>query len=257
MGRPGHGRHEGLLAQCQAPPLATRYANPALRADPRHACLCDRHERLLAMVLPLPIRRAEAACGSRGRIERLLDLARERGFETSEDAAVRRGHLRNLLPSLGGEVSHLDATPCPDVPAPLAHVRAEPAMAAQRPSSSCVPPRDPMRRAAPFGRRSTSGDRSRSICEVGGPTIATSRLSLNQTGDGGCGDGSEAVMRPPRPTHDGPPRTRSCRSCGLSMSNTDPGASVPIRTTSDRPASTRRPPMSPRSDRRSAKRARE
>jgi hypothetical protein len=54
---------------------------------------------VLRVIKPLWHRVPETASRLRGRIERVLDAARSRGFRTGENPARWRGHLDQLLPA--------------------------------------------------------------------------------------------------------------------------------------------------------------
>lgn len=86
---------------------------------------------VLKVLTPLWSTRTETASRLRGRIERVLDYAKVRGWRSGENPALWRGHLRNLLPSPKKGVQHLAAMPYVEVPEFLRRVRASEAMAAR------------------------------------------------------------------------------------------------------------------------------
>ncbi|MDR3474057.1 MAG: tyrosine-type recombinase/integrase [Devosia sp.] len=55
-------------------------------------------EDVLAVLKPVWFTKAETAARVRGRIERVLDAAKARGYRAGENPAAWRGHLSNLLP---------------------------------------------------------------------------------------------------------------------------------------------------------------
>ncbi len=87
-------------------------------------------EDVLAVLKPLAAR-AETASRVRGRIERVLDAAKAKGFRTGENPARWRGHLNHLLPKRQKLArGHHAAMPYADVPAFVADVATRDAMAA-------------------------------------------------------------------------------------------------------------------------------
>ena len=70
------------------------YAAP-LRAKPVDTIATD---DVLAVLKPIWTTKAETASRIRGRIEKVLDAARAKGFRTGENPARWRGHLDHLLP---------------------------------------------------------------------------------------------------------------------------------------------------------------
>ena len=74
-----------------------------------------------------PLWREKTETGSRvrGRIERVLDWAKVRGYRTGENPAQWRGHLYKLLPPRRKvqKVKHHDAMPYQDVPVFVARLR--------------------------------------------------------------------------------------------------------------------------------------
>jgi hypothetical protein len=95
----------------------TVYAEP-LRAKP-----VDKIETtdVLAVLRPIWEEKAETASRLRGRIERVLNAAKAKGYRTGENPAAWRAHLENLLPKrLKLTRGHHAALPYSDVPAPVA-----------------------------------------------------------------------------------------------------------------------------------------
>jgi integrase len=89
-------------------------------------------EDVLSVLKPIWQSKNETASRLRGRIERVLDFAKVKGWRTRENPAVWRGHLRNILPKRQKlQRGHLPAMPYRDVPAFIARVRAAEAMAAR------------------------------------------------------------------------------------------------------------------------------
>ena len=72
------------------------YAAP-LRGKPVDTITTD---DILAILKPLWTSKAETASRVRGRIEKVLDGAKAKGFREGEDPARWRGHLDHLLPRL-------------------------------------------------------------------------------------------------------------------------------------------------------------
>ena len=105
----------------------TVYAAP-LRAKP-----VDKVETVdvLAVLRPIWLEKPETASRVRGRIERVLNAAKAKGFRTGENPAAWRGHLENLLPKQSKlSRRHFAALPYADVPAFLAKLREREAVAA-------------------------------------------------------------------------------------------------------------------------------
>jgi integrase len=88
-------------------------------------------DEVLAVLEPIWATKTETASRLRGRIERVLDFARARGWRSGENPARWRGHLQNILPSPKKAVTHLRAMPYAEVPEFLVRVRAAEAMAAR------------------------------------------------------------------------------------------------------------------------------
>ncbi|RAI01010.1 integrase [Acuticoccus sediminis] len=73
---------------------------------------------VLACLTPIWTAKAETASRVRGRIERVLDFARARGWRNGINPALWRGHLSAILPAAGKlKRGHHGAMPYPDVPA--------------------------------------------------------------------------------------------------------------------------------------------
>ncbi|WP_181707644.1 tyrosine-type recombinase/integrase [Chthonobacter rhizosphaerae] len=81
-------------------------------------------EDVLAVLKPIWRTKPETASRLRGRIERVLDAAKARGFRSGENPAAWRGHLKNLLPARQKLTrGHHKAMPFEEVPAFVAHLR--------------------------------------------------------------------------------------------------------------------------------------
>lgn len=79
---------------------------------------------VLACLKPIWTTKPETASRVRGRIEKVLDAAKARGFRTLENPARWRGHLDHLLPKPGKLTrGHHAAMPYADVPAFVAALR--------------------------------------------------------------------------------------------------------------------------------------
>jgi integrase len=105
----------------------TVYAEP-LRAKP-----VDKIETtdLLAVLRPIWQEKPETASRLRGRIERVLNAAKAKGYRSGENPAAWRGHLDNLLPKQQKLArGHHAAMPYADVPAFVARLRERQAVAA-------------------------------------------------------------------------------------------------------------------------------
>lgn len=57
---------------------------------------------ILKVLTPNWTAKAETASRLRGRIERVLDFAKVKGWRIGENPAAWRGHLRNILPNDSG-----------------------------------------------------------------------------------------------------------------------------------------------------------
>jgi integrase len=103
------------------------YAGP-LRAKPVDTIAT--HD-LLAVLRPIWTTKAETASRVRGRIEKILDAAKAKGFRNGENPARWRGHLDHLLPGQSKLVrGHHAAMPYEDVAAFIAKLRKREASAA-------------------------------------------------------------------------------------------------------------------------------
>jgi integrase len=82
---------------------------------------------------PLWATKPETAGRVRGRIERILDWAKVRGYRDGENPARWRGHLDHLLPARGKvrRVKHHAALPYAEIPAFVAGLRGREAVAAR------------------------------------------------------------------------------------------------------------------------------
>lgn len=103
------------------------YAEP-LRAKP-----VDKIETtdVLAALRPIWKTKPETASRVRGRIERVLNAAKAKGYRTGENPAAWRGHLENLLAKQSRlSRGHHAAMPYKDVPAFMARLRERDAVAA-------------------------------------------------------------------------------------------------------------------------------
>ncbi len=95
-------------------------------AAPLHGLRVDAIETadVLACLTPIWTAKPETASRVRGRIEKVLDAAKARGFRTLENPARWRGHLDHLLPKPGKLTrGHHAALPYADVPAFIASLR--------------------------------------------------------------------------------------------------------------------------------------
>jgi integrase len=91
----------------------TEYAKP-LRAMPVNAVETS---HILEVLKPLWLTRAETASRLRGRIEKVLDAAKVKGYRKGENPAQWRGHLEHLLPRpLKLTRGHHAAMPYKDIP---------------------------------------------------------------------------------------------------------------------------------------------
>jgi integrase len=103
------------------------YAAP-LRAKPVDTIATD---DVLAVLKPIWITKAETASRVRGRIEKVLDAAKAKGFRDGENPARWRGHLDHLLPRPSKLArGHHAAMPYEDVAAFIAKLRKREASAA-------------------------------------------------------------------------------------------------------------------------------
>lgn len=87
---------------------------------------------VLKVLSPIWTAKAETASRLRGRIERVLDFAKAKGWRTGENPALWRGHLKSILPARQKlQHGHHAAMAYEDVPAFVERVRASEAMAAR------------------------------------------------------------------------------------------------------------------------------
>lgn len=78
---------------------------------------------ILATLRPIWTRIPETASKVRGRIERVLDAAKARGYRVGENPARWRGHLALLIPRSRRTVKHYEALPGDQLPAFMAELR--------------------------------------------------------------------------------------------------------------------------------------
>jgi integrase len=89
-------------------------------------------EDVLSVLNPIWRDKPETASRLRGRIERVLDFAKAKGWRTGENPALWRGHLKNVLPPRQRlSRGHHAAMPYRQLPAFIARLRAAEAMAAR------------------------------------------------------------------------------------------------------------------------------
>ncbi|MBZ9884799.1 integrase arm-type DNA-binding domain-containing protein [Mesorhizobium sp. CA10] len=89
-------------------------------------------DEVLEVLLPIWSTKPETASRLRGRIERVLDYAKAKGWRTGENPALWRGHLKNVLPARQKlSRGHHAAMPYVEVPAFLKRLRNAEAMAAR------------------------------------------------------------------------------------------------------------------------------
>ena len=87
---------------------------------------------VLSVLAPIWNEKPETASRLRGRVERVLDFAKARGWRSGENPALWRGHLRNILPPRRRLThGHLPAMPYAEIPVFLERVRHTQAMAAR------------------------------------------------------------------------------------------------------------------------------
>ena len=87
---------------------------------------------VLAVLAPIWQKKSETASRLRGRIERVLDFAKVKGWRSGENPALWRGHLKNILPKRRKLTrGHMAAMPFENVPAFMVEVRASEAMSAR------------------------------------------------------------------------------------------------------------------------------
>ncbi|MBZ9859723.1 tyrosine-type recombinase/integrase [Mesorhizobium sp. CA12] len=89
-------------------------------------------DEVLEVLLPIWSSKPETASRLRGRIERVLDYAKAKGWRIGENPALWRGHLKNVLPARQRlSRGHHAAMPYVDVPAFVQRLRDSDAMAAR------------------------------------------------------------------------------------------------------------------------------
>jgi integrase len=89
-------------------------------------------EQILEVLKPIWIGKAETAVRLRGRIERILDAAKAKGYRSGENPARWRGHLANLLPKRHKLTrGHHAAMAIDEVPAFLQELRASQGISAR------------------------------------------------------------------------------------------------------------------------------
>lgn len=90
-------------------------------------------EDVLATLQPIWQSKPEIASRVRGRVERVLDFARARGFRTGENPARWRGHLDAILPARSKvkTVRHFAALPWREIPEFMAALREREGIAAR------------------------------------------------------------------------------------------------------------------------------
>ena len=88
---------------------------------------------VLKVLEPIWTAKPETASRVRQRMENILDFAKVRGYRDGENPARWRGHLDKLLPARSKvrEVEHLAALPYAELPAFLASLRTQEAIAAR------------------------------------------------------------------------------------------------------------------------------
>lgn len=87
---------------------------------------------VLSILTPIWSTVPETASRVRGRIERVLDFAKAKGWRTGENPALWRGHLKNVLPARQRlSRGHHAAMPYTEVPAFMVRVRGADALAAR------------------------------------------------------------------------------------------------------------------------------
>ena len=134
-----------------------------MNAEPLRAKPVDKIETadVLAVLRPIWQSKPETASRLRGRIERILNAAKAKGYRTGENPAAWRGHLENLFPKQSPlSRGHHAAMPYKDVPAFVAKLREREAVAALALEFAILPRLAPAKFSARDGWRSTSTPRS-------------------------------------------------------------------------------------------------
>jgi len=90
-------------------------------------------DHLLVILTPIWRDKTETAARVRGRVERVLNYAKTRGWRDGENVAAWRGHLETLLPAKAkvAPVEHHAALDWHDAPTFMARLRAQPGMGAR------------------------------------------------------------------------------------------------------------------------------
>jgi len=86
---------------------------------------------VLRILEPIWTKTPETASRVRGRIERVLDWARVRGYREGENPARWKGHLRETLPARSKRARHHDAIPYVELPLFMNELRARPGVGAR------------------------------------------------------------------------------------------------------------------------------
>ena len=121
----GQWRNEKHRAQWRM--TLDEYAKPLHKKKPSEI---ETHD-VLKVLNPLWQKVPETASRLRGRIERILDYAKAKGWRTGENVAAWRGHLKNLLPARQKLTrGHHAAMEYRDVPAFLVELRKRESMSA-------------------------------------------------------------------------------------------------------------------------------
>ena len=108
--------------------------DPRVYCQPLRAKPVDAIETadVLTVLQPIWQTKPETASRVRGRIERILNAAKAKGYRSGENPAAWRGHLDNLLPKQSRlSRGHHAAMPYAKLPAFVAQLRARDAMAAR------------------------------------------------------------------------------------------------------------------------------
>jgi integrase len=122
----GSWRNEKHRAQWRM--TLTDYCQPI---RPKRISLIDTSD-VLSVLNPIWQDKPETASRLRGRIERVLDFAKAKGWRTGENPALWRGHLKNVLPPRQRlSRGHHAAMPYRQLPAFIVRLRASEAMAAR------------------------------------------------------------------------------------------------------------------------------